>query len=518
MATKSPTPFHNFWGVFADATELPNVLGATEQDSAVEAGDFAVAVGGFAFVCVTPTLGAAVWEPSASASGLAVTMTGGATALNPLLNLSSVSESDTTANYAESLRLNSTGVGAEVASIIVGDADPDGDVLAGSAGSLFLDGANGTAYIKTDNTSAWTQLGAAGIGNTLQQAYVAGNTIAVTAANGSVALSNSADVTDAMTLSRTFAGAGDALAVTMGATTTGNGVDITMTPGATGIPVNVTDGTETMRYGLADIGVSQAFTIDTDNNALVDGSGGFSISLQIGDGSNNAAGAGGGGGAHNVVCGSGGTGSGANTGGVGGSSFCTGGTGGTSATGQGGAGGVAQIRGGIGAAVLAAGTFAGGGGFANVLGGTGGASAAALAGGEGGGCAITGGVGGANTGGTGTSGAGGRIDVFGGVAGADNGGTGGAGGDVNIRGGAGTGAAADGDVTIGDLNTANIAIGAGGTLIGFYGATPVAQSAAYTVTNLTTDRTYDANSTTLNEIADVLGTLISDLQTVGLIG
>lgn len=43
-------------------------------------------------------------------------------------------------------------------------------------------------------------------------------------------------------------------------------------------------------------------------------------------------------------------------------------------------------------------------------------------------------------------------------------------------------------------------------------------AAAYTPTNVTTDRSYDADSTTLDEIADVLGTLIADLQTIGLIG
>lgn len=44
------------------------------------------------------------------------------------------------------------------------------------------------------------------------------------------------------------------------------------------------------------------------------------------------------------------------------------------------------------------------------------------------------------------------------------------------------------------------------------------KSAAYTPTNVTTDRSYDANATTLDEIADVLGTLIADLQATGLIG
>lgn len=43
-------------------------------------------------------------------------------------------------------------------------------------------------------------------------------------------------------------------------------------------------------------------------------------------------------------------------------------------------------------------------------------------------------------------------------------------------------------------------------------------SAAYTVANVTTDRTYDANATTLDELADVVGTIISDLQTKGILG
>lgn len=46
--------------------------------------------------------------------------------------------------------------------------------------------------------------------------------------------------------------------------------------------------------------------------------------------------------------------------------------------------------------------------------------------------------------------------------------------------------------------------------IGFLGATPKVRP-TYTVTNLTVDRSYDANATTLDEIADVLGTLLSDL-------
>jgi hypothetical protein len=57
-----------------------------------------------------------------------------------------------------------------------------------------------------------------------------------------------------------------------------------------------------------------------------------------------------------------------------------------------------------------------------------------------------------------------------------------------------------------------------GSNVGFYGTAPVAQSAAYTPTNVTADRAYNADSTTLDEVADVLGTVISDLQAMGLLG
>ena len=55
-------------------------------------------------------------------------------------------------------------------------------------------------------------------------------------------------------------------------------------------------------------------------------------------------------------------------------------------------------------------------------------------------------------------------------------------------------------------------------LIGFLGAAAVARTSAYTVTNLTTDRSYDANATSTAELADVLGTLIADLKAFGLLG
>jgi len=61
-----------------------------------------------------------------------------------------------------------------------------------------------------------------------------------------------------------------------------------------------------------------------------------------------------------------------------------------------------------------------------------------------------------------------------------------------------------------------------GSWFGFDGSTIYRQAAlqtsAYSPSNVSTDRSYDANSTTLDELADVLGTLIDDLQSRNVIG
>lgn len=57
-----------------------------------------------------------------------------------------------------------------------------------------------------------------------------------------------------------------------------------------------------------------------------------------------------------------------------------------------------------------------------------------------------------------------------------------------------------------------------GTTVGFYGVTPVARSAAYSVSNASADRTFNASVTSIDELADVLGTLIADLKATGIIG
>jgi hypothetical protein len=94
------------------------------------------------------------------------------------------------------------------------------------------------------------------------------------------------------------------------------------------------------------------------------------------------------------------------------------------------------------------------------------------------------------------------------------------GGDTNLyRSAADTLRTADSLVVDTNLTVSgNASVGGSGGSIGFYGTTPVARQTGYTISNVTTDRTYNADSTSLNELADVVGTLINDLKSVGIIG
>lgn len=59
--------------------------------------------------------------------------------------------------------------------------------------------------------------------------------------------------------------------------------------------------------------------------------------------------------------------------------------------------------------------------------------------------------------------------------------------------------------------------GSSADTLGFFGATPVARPAAYTVTNASTDRALNVSADTTAQVAAVLGTLIADLQSLGLL-
>lgn len=62
------------------------------------------------------------------------------------------------------------------------------------------------------------------------------------------------------------------------------------------------------------------------------------------------------------------------------------------------------------------------------------------------------------------------------------------------------------------------AVGINGTKVGFFGASPSVQSTGWAVTNEASDKVYDADATTVDELADVLGTLIEELKSKGLVG
>lgn len=65
MALRSLSQNHAYAGAFASRSQLPNVLGASEQTSSLEVGDQASVNGSF-YVCTDATLGAAVWSEVAS--------------------------------------------------------------------------------------------------------------------------------------------------------------------------------------------------------------------------------------------------------------------------------------------------------------------------------------------------------------------------------------------------------------------------------------------------------------------
>lgn len=54
------------------------------------------------------------------------------------------------------------------------------------------------------------------------------------------------------------------------------------------------------------------------------------------------------------------------------------------------------------------------------------------------------------------------------------------------------------------------------TQMGFFGASPASRQ-TYTASNVTTDRSYDADAVLIAELADVVGTLIADLRSLGLV-
>jgi hypothetical protein len=54
--------------------------------------------------------------------------------------------------------------------------------------------------------------------------------------------------------------------------------------------------------------------------------------------------------------------------------------------------------------------------------------------------------------------------------------------------------------------------------LGFWNATPVVQNTGWTMTNVTSDKVLDADATSINELADVVATLIDTLKSYGILG
>jgi hypothetical protein len=53
--------------------------------------------------------------------------------------------------------------------------------------------------------------------------------------------------------------------------------------------------------------------------------------------------------------------------------------------------------------------------------------------------------------------------------------------------------------------------------LGFFGATPVVRSSAFTLSNRTDDRNLNCDSTSDAELADVIATVIYDLKQLGIL-
>ena len=62
-----------------------------------------------------------------------------------------------------------------------------------------------------------------------------------------------------------------------------------------------------------------------------------------------------------------------------------------------------------------------------------------------------------------------------------------------------------------------IEIGKSDSKLGFFGATAVVQSAAYSYTNFTSDRDIDCASSSNNALGDGLGTVVKDLIDLGIL-
>lgn len=69
MSARSKTNSHNYWGTVASPSQLPNVSGATIQDSDLEVGDTCFSISdSISYTCTDKTVGAAIWSSTGTDS------------------------------------------------------------------------------------------------------------------------------------------------------------------------------------------------------------------------------------------------------------------------------------------------------------------------------------------------------------------------------------------------------------------------------------------------------------------
>lgn len=94
------------------------------------------------------------------------------------------------------------------------------------------------------------------------------------------------------------------------------------------------------------------------------------------------------------------------------------------------------------------------------------------------------------------------------------------GGNLYLCAGDNTGTGNEGTLYLGYNNVSwigDVQVCGSANKLGFYNTTPVIQTTGWAITNVLLDKVYDADATTIDEIADVLGTLIDTLKALGLI-
>ena len=231
--------------------------------------------------------------PGAGAGGSVVLTGGTSTGLPGATIVSTPRSADATVLTAgPALTLTQTGTGGASVGVFAGTLDPNAASVIAPEGSLYLrdNGATGELWIKT-GPATWTQASVAGA-SSLQTAYVAGNAISVTDAEGSIAFSSAAAATvDLLTLTTALTatgrglfvnnlGTGDAIVVQDG------GADILVIDAAGAVSITASSsgasgGKVTIESGTGLTGAGGGIGI-TAGNGGSGGSGGGSIDVTSG--------------------------------------------------------------------------------------------------------------------------------------------------------------------------------------------------------------------------------------------